>query len=60
VSLPNRLVASAIYNLQLQEADLGCHTADGMLLIAMYMSSYQQLYAIRAAIKEDEVLLKRI
>jgi hypothetical protein len=55
------LAASAVYNLQeVQEEGLGCHTTIGLLLIAMYMSTYQQLYAIGAVIQGDEVYLKRI
>jgi hypothetical protein len=65
VSAPSRdlflsTASSAIYNLQLQEAGIGCHTTIGMLLIVMYMSTDQQLYAIRVTIKGDPELVKRI
>ncbi len=54
------LAVSAVYNLQVQEEGLGCHTTIGLLLIAMYMSTYQQLYAIGAVIKGDEGYFKRM
>jgi len=52
--------ASAIYNLRLKEVDTGCDTMVGMILIAMYMCSYQHLHAILVAIKGDPGLVKRI
>jgi hypothetical protein len=41
------LAASAVNNLQLQEEDRGCHATVGILLIAMYMSTYQHFYTTK-------------
>jgi hypothetical protein len=54
------LASSAVYNMRLQEEGLGCHTIIRMLLIAMYMSTFQQLYAIVAVITGDAVYLTMI
>jgi hypothetical protein len=54
------LAASAVSNLRLQEEGIGLHTTIGMLLIALYLNTYQQLYAIVDVIKGDEGFLKRI
>jgi hypothetical protein len=51
---------SAVYNLRLQESGLSCHSMVGLLLIAMYMNSYQHLYAIVVTIMEDRNLIARI
>jgi hypothetical protein len=51
--------ASAICNLR-QAGGLGCHTLVGLLLIAIYMSSYEQLHTIMRTIKEDPKRLERI
>jgi hypothetical protein len=52
--------ASAIYNLGLQEEDSGCHCMVGLLLIALYLSTYHQLYSIIGTIKHNPGLLERI
>jgi hypothetical protein len=54
------LAASAISNLGVEEEGLDCNTTVGMLLIALYMCTYQQLYAITAVMKGDEGYLKRM
>jgi hypothetical protein len=51
--------ASAICNLR-QAGGLGCHTTVGLLLIALYMSSYEQLHTIMLTIEKDPTLLERI
>jgi hypothetical protein len=44
--------ASAVYSLQeKEEKGLDCDTIFGLLLIAIYMSSYQQLYTILLTIQ---------
>jgi hypothetical protein len=44
--------ASAVYSLQeKEEKGLDCNTIFGLLLIAIYMSSYQQLYTILLTIQ---------
>ena len=52
--------SSAIYNLQLQEVGLSCHLVVGLLLIAIYMSSFQQFYAIVVKITNDPKLVEWI
>jgi hypothetical protein len=52
--------SSAIYNLQLRDVVLSCDSLVGLLLIAIYMSSFQQFYAILVEITNDQKLLERI
>ena len=52
--------SSVIYNLREVVVDLRCDTMVGLILIAMYMCSFQQLYAILSTIKGDPELIKRI
>jgi hypothetical protein len=53
--------ASAVYSLQeKEEKGLGCQTIVGLLLIAIYMSSHQQLHTILLTVKDDQTLLERI
>jgi hypothetical protein len=52
--------ASAVYNLRQKKDGPSCHTMVGLLLVCMYMSSYQQFYTIMLSIKGDPMLLDRI
>ena len=52
--------ASAVYNMRQLDEGPGCHTTVGLLLICLYMSSYQQLHTILRTIKDDPCLLERI
>jgi hypothetical protein len=54
------LAASAVSNLRVPEEGLCFHTTIGMLLIAIYMNTYQHLHAIASVIEGDEVYLERI
>ena len=51
---------SAIYNLQLKEVGLSCHSMVGLLLIAMYMNRYQHFHAIVGTITKDSCLFKKM
>ena len=48
--------SSAIYNVRLQDVLLSCDSLVGLLLIAIYMSSFQQFYAIVVQITNDPKL----
>jgi hypothetical protein len=52
--------ASAIYNLRLREVGLSCHSVVGLLLIAIYMSSFHQFYDVVVRITNDPALVERI